>query len=210
MVSLSTLAVYLPAVLVLTLTPGPAILLTLSRSLAHGRRAGLATAAGLLCGTCILQTGAALGLTAILQISPIAYATLRILGALYLGYLGVRTVLAGPIGLPPAAEARPSPSWRQAFIGGLATELLNPKTAMFYVSVLPQFLDLHAGRVPSQLFVLGGIFVVFAACSLTLVVMLSTRVRALLVGHPRVESASRWLTGCVFVGFGARLAFERR
>jgi threonine/homoserine/homoserine lactone efflux protein len=99
---------------------------------------------------------------------------------------------------------------RQHYLGGLTTELLNPKTAMFHVSVLPQFLDLRAGHVTARLFLLGGIVVVFAAGSLAAVVVTSTHVRSLLVRHPKYQSLSRWVTGCVFIGFGERLALERR
>jgi threonine/homoserine/homoserine lactone efflux protein len=210
MISPSTLAIYLPAVLFLVLTPGPAILFTLNRSISFGRRAGFVTAAGLLSGTCILQVSAVLGVSAILQVSPIAYAALKIAGALYLVYLGVRTILGAPPDLRDAAPAGPPRSWRQDYLGGLTTELLNPKTAMFYVSVLPQFVDLHAGHVTAQLLLLGGIFVVCAAGSLAMVVQSSVHVKCLLVRHPGYASLSRWITGSVFVGFGARLALERR
>jgi threonine/homoserine/homoserine lactone efflux protein len=210
MISSRTLAIYLPAVLFLVLTPGPAILLTLNRSLSFGRRAGFVTAAGLLSGTCILQVSAVLGVSAILQVSPIAYAALKITGALYLVYLGVRTILAVPADLRDAAPAGPPRSWRQDYLGGLTTELLNPKTAMFYVSVLPQFVDLHAGQVTAQLLLLGGVFVVFAAGSLAMVVLSSVHVKSLLLRHPGYESLSRWITGSVFIGFGTRLALERK
>jgi len=208
--SLGTLALYVPAVLIMVLTPGPAILLTLNRSLAFGRRAGLATAAGLLSGTCLLQASAALGLTVVLQASGVAYEILKIAGALYLTSLGVRTFFAGADNLTRVRREGPRPSSRRHYLGGIATELLNPKTAMFYVSILPQFVDVGAGRVATQLLALGAIFVVFAACSLAVIVMSSTHVRSLLVRRPRVWIIARRVTGCVFIGFGARLALEPR
>ncbi len=210
MISLSTLGLYIPAVLLMVLTPGPAILFTLDRSLSFGRRAGFVTAAGLLSGTCVLFVCAALGLTAVLQASRFAYGALKIAGAMYLAYLGIRTILAAPAEVRDVRRAGPHPPSPRHYLGGLTTELLNPKAAMFYVSVLPQFLDLHAGHVIAQLLLLGGLFVVFAACSLAMVVMSSTHIRSLLVRHPRYWSISRWVTGCVFIGFGARLALERR
>ncbi|HLJ61782.1 MAG TPA: LysE family translocator [bacterium] len=210
MVSFGTLALYIPAVLLMVLTPGPAILLTLNRSLSFGRRAGLVTAAGLLSGTCLLQASAALGLTVVLQASGVAYEALKIAGALYLTYLGVRTFLAGADDLTRARRDGPRPSSRRHYLGGIATELLNPKTAMFYVSILPQFVDVGAGRVTTQLFLLGAIFVVFATCSLAAIVMTSTHVRSLLVRRPGIWTIARRVTGCVFIGFGARLALEPR
>ncbi len=210
MVSLNTLAIYIPAVLCMVLTPGPAILFTLNRSLSSGRLAGFVTVAGLLSGSCVLFVSTALGLTALLEASTLAYAALRITGALYLMYVGVRTILAAPVDLPDVRQTRPHPSSHQHYLGGLTTELLNPKAAMFYLSVLPQFVDLNAGHVIVQLLLLGGTFVLFAACSLTMVVMSSTRVRSLFVRHPKYRSISRWATGCVFIGFGVRLALERR
>lgn len=210
MLSPTTLALYIPAVLLMVLTPGPAILLTLNRSLSFGRRAGLATAAGLLTGTCILQASAVLGLTVVLQASGVAYEALKIAGALYLTYLGLRTFLAGSDDVTRARREGPRPSSRWHYVGGIATELLNPKTAMFYVSILPQFVDVGVGRVTAQLFALGAIFVVFAACSLAAIVLSSTHVRSVLVRHPGVWSLARRVTGCVFIGFGARLALEPR
>jgi threonine/homoserine/homoserine lactone efflux protein len=210
MLSLSTLSIYIPAVLLMVVTPGPAILFTLNRSLSFGRRAGFVTAAGLLSGTCVLFLCAALGLTAVLRASGFAYGALKIVGALYLAFLGVRTILAAPAELRDVRAAGSHAPSRRYYLGGVTTELLNPKTAMFYVSVLPQFVDVNAGHVIAQLLLLGGIFVVFAAWSLAMVIMSSTHVRALLVRHPRYWSVARWITGCVFIGSGARLAFDRR
>jgi threonine/homoserine/homoserine lactone efflux protein len=209
MISLRTLGVYIPAVLLMVLTPGPAILFTLNRSLSFGRRAGFATAAGLLSGTCVLCVCAALGLTAVLQASRLAYGALKIAGAVYLAYLGFRTILAAPGALLNVRRAGPSPPSRH-YLGGLTTELLNPKAAIFYVSVLPQFLDLNRGHVIGQLLLLGSIFVVFAASALAMVVMSSIHVRSLLLRHPRYWSMTRWVTGCAFIGLGTRLALERR
>lgn len=210
MVSLNTLTLYIPAVLFMVLTPGPAILFTLNRSLSSGRPAGFVTVAGLLSGSCVLFVSAALGLTVLLHASTLAYAALKIAGALYLMYLGIRTIVAAPVDLPALQRARPHPSSRRYYLGGLTTELLNPKGAMFYISVLPQFVDLNAGHVIVQLLLLGSIFLLFAAGALTMVVVSSTRVRSLLVCHPKCQSIARWITGGVFIGFGARLALERR
>lgn len=209
MVSLNTLAIYIPAVLVMVLTPGPAILFTLNRSLSSGRTAGFVTVAGLLSGSGVLFVTTSLGLTALVQASTLAYAVLRITGAAYLVYVGIHTILAAPVDLQDV-RARPHASTLRYYLGGLTTELLNPKAAMFYISVLPQFVDLNAGHLIGQLLLLGGIFVLFATCALTMVVISSTRVRSLLVRHPKYLRISRQVTGCVFIGLGARLALERR
>jgi len=158
---------------------------------------------------CLFVT-TSLGLTALVQASTLAYAALRITGAAYLVCVGIHTILATPADLPNVRRARPHASSLQYYLGGLTTELLNPKAAMFYISVLPQFVDLNAGHLIRQLLLLGGIFVLFATCALTMVVISSTRVRSLLVRHPKYLRISRWVTGCVFIGFGARLALERR
>jgi threonine/homoserine/homoserine lactone efflux protein len=208
-ISATTLALYIPAVIVMVLTPGPAIFFTLNRSLAYGRRGGFATAAGLVSGTIILFTCAALGLTVILRASAGAYDLLKIAGAAYLVYLGIRAIAAAGDGrfvTAPDAES----SLLHHYIRGLAAELLNPKAAMFYISVLPQFVNRAAGHVTVQMLLLGGVFAVFAAGSLTMVTLSSSRLKAALAGSPRVQVLSRWATGTVLIGFGVRLAFERR
>ena len=209
MISATTLALYIPAVIVMVLTPGPAIFFTLNQSLAHGRRGGFAAAAGLVSGTIILFTCAALGLTVILRASAGAYDLLKIAGAAYLVYLGIRAIAAAGDGrfvTAPDAES----SLLHHYSRGLAAELLNPKAAMFYISVLPQFVNRAAGHVTVQMLLLGGVFAVFAAGSLTMVTLSSSRLKAALAGSPRVQVLSRWATGTVLIGFGVRLAFERR
>ena len=209
MISATALALYVPAVLVMVLTPGPAIFFTLNQSLAYGRRGGFATAAGLVSGTIILFTCASLGLTVVLQASAVAYDLLKVAGAGYLVYLGIRAIVAagdGPFITAPDGES----SLLHHYLRGLATELLNPKTAMFYISVLPQFVNRAAGHVTVQMLLLGGVFAVFAAGSLTMVTLSSSRLKVALAGSPRVQAISRWATGTVLIGFGVRLAVERR
>ena len=209
MISATALALYVPAVLLMVLTPGPAIFFTLNQSLAHGRRGGFATATGLISGTIILFTCASLGLTVILQASAVAYDLLKVGGAGYLVYLGIRAIAAagnGPFITAPDAES----SLLHHYLRGLATELLNPKAAIFYASVLPQFVNRAAGHVTLQMLLLGGIFAIFAAGSLTMVTLSSRRVKAAVAASPRVQAFSRWATGLVLIGFGVRLAFERQ
>jgi threonine/homoserine/homoserine lactone efflux protein len=208
-ISATVLALYIPAVLVMVLTPGPAIFFTLNQSLAYGRRGGFATAAGLISGTIILFTCASLGLTVILRASAVAYDLLKVAGAGYLVYLGIRAIVAARDSQFVAAADADS-SLLQHYLRGLATELLNPKAAMFYLSVLPQFVNRAAGQVMLQMLLLGAIFAVFAAGSLTVVTLSSSWVQATLAASPRVQSFSRWATGLVLIGFGVGLAFERK
>jgi len=206
MPSLNTLLVYIPVAVVMAFTPGPATLFVMSRASSLGRRAGLAAAAGLLSGTCVLIGLAAAGLTGVLAASPTAFAIVKDAGAAYLVYLGIR-LWAATGGLEAGGSAAPDgdPGWRE-YRRGVITEFLNPKIALFYASVLPQFVDAGRGDVPLQMAVLGGVFCVFAVVSLTLIACGGGALRARIARDPRWLTVTRRASGVVLVGLGVRLA----
>jgi len=209
MPSLNTLLVYVPIAVVMAFTPGPATLFVLSRASSLGRRAGLLSAAGLLSGTCVLIGLAAVGLTGVLEASPTAFAIVKDAGAAYLVYLGIRAWTAtGAFNAAEPARAFASPGWR-VYRDGAVTELLNPKAALFYASVLPQFVDATRGDVPLQMAALGGVFCVFASVSLTLIALGAGAMKARLTRHPRWLTVARRTSGLVLVGLGVRLAASR-
>jgi threonine/homoserine/homoserine lactone efflux protein len=213
MPTLSTLALYVPVALVMAFTPGPATLFVLSRASAHGREAGLLSAAGLLTGTLGLVALAALGLTGVLAGAPFAFDVIKTAGAAYLVYLGLRTLVASK---DRAATWAASPGRAGAAAGstrffrdGVVTELFNPKAALFYASVLPQFVDARRPDVPLQMFTLGAVFVVFGVLSLGLIAVFAGTLQAKLRRSGAWRAAARWVSGGVLVGLGLRLAVSR-
>ncbi|HET7263205.1 MAG TPA: LysE family translocator [bacterium] len=210
----AALALYLPVALVMAFTPGPATLFVLSRASALGPRAGLLSAAGLLSGTLVLVALAALGLTGVLAGAPLVFEGIQMAGAAYLVYLGLRTLASKP--RPRAAAIRaafePDPDGRtnlRLYRDGVVTELFNPKAALFYASVLPQFVDARRPDVPLQMFALGAVFVVFGAVSLGLIAIFAGALQARLRRSAAWAAAARWVSGGVLVALGLRLAVSR-
>lgn len=211
----AALALYIPVALVMAFTPGPATLFVLSRASALGPRAGLLSAAGLLTGTLGLVALAALGLTGILAGAPLLFDIIKMAGAAYLVYLGLRTVASKPRPRATGAAARASAlnAGRRMHVrlyrDGVVTELFNPKAALFYASVLPQFIDARRQDVPLQMFTLGAVFVVFGSVSLGLIAIFAGTLQARLRRSAAWQTATRWVSGGVLVALGLRLALGR-
>jgi len=223
------LALYLPVALVMAFTPGPATMFVLSRASLHGREAGLWSAAGLLTGTLGLVALAAAGLTGVLAGAPLAFDVIKTAGAAYLIYLGLRTLVASKAaarirsaetaardgaggqhaGSPAGGNEVAGRSGLRLYRDGVVTELLNPKAALFYASVLPQFVDARRPDVPLQMFTLGAVFVVFGAVSLGLIAVFAASLRARRSRSAAWQAGARWLSGGVLVALGLRLAAGR-
>lgn len=206
---LHDLPLFALTVLVLNATPGVDLVFTVSRTLQHGVRTGLAGAAGISAGCVVHALGAAFGLAALLAVSTTAFTVLKGLGAAYLVWLAVgmlRSALATPAAhtADVVAEA-PVPQWR-VFRQGLLTNVLNPKVALFFLAFLPQFIDADAPHKTFAFLALGGWFVLQSALFLIALVLLTARLRHLGRGS---ATTGRWLNGLggvLFLGLAARLA----
>src|ERR1700733_408682 len=161
MVLTARFVVFLGAALMLAITPGPGIFYVLARSLRGGRREGVLSAAGTLLGGLVHVAAAAFGLSAILAASAIAFETVRYAGAAYLIYLGYRMIRSRN---ENACATESSAAGRGTFIQGVMTEVLNPKTALFFLSFIPQFVSLKQGHVAGQFLLLGAISVLLNTC----------------------------------------------
>jgi threonine/homoserine/homoserine lactone efflux protein len=159
----STFPLFLAGAMILLVIPGPAVFYILSRTIGQGRKAGVVSAAGISVGTLIHATAAALGLSAILVSSARAFHVVQFVGALYLIFLGVRTLLAREEA--QIATAASNHSLSRVFGQGVLVNLLNPKTALFFLAFLPQFVDASRGHVPAQIFFLGTSFALLGLCS---------------------------------------------
>ena len=144
MFGLHDLGLFVGAVLLLNLTPGPDTAYIVARSVAQGRAAGVWSALGIATGCCVHALLAAFGLTALVAASPLAFSIVQYLGAAYLIWLGLKTIREGN-GVPPATVTRSGPA--RAFRDGIVVEALNPKTAAFFLAFLPQFVDPSSGPV---------------------------------------------------------------
>lgn len=207
------LAAFVAASLVLAVTPGPGVLFIVARSAAHGRRAGLASVAGVALGNLGGAAGAALGLAALFAVSSHAFVLVKYAGAAYLVYLGIRTLRdAGRAsGMSKTADLPSLHSHSRMFRDGLVVALLNPKTTIFFAAFLPQFMA-HGADPVAQGLALGTLFVLIAAVTDALYAVAAGSLGALLRGRKRVERCGRWFSGGTFVGLGlfAALGDTRR
>lgn len=192
------MAAFIIASLVLVLTPGPAVIYIVTRTLAQGRRAGLASVLGVALGNLGNALGAAIGLAALFAVSSLAFTVVKYAGAAYLVYLGVRALRA------PAGNAAQgsfgSASHARIFRDGFLVALLNPKTAIFFAAFLPQFMD-PAGSAILQSMSLGVIFVLIAAVTDCIYVLVASSVAPLL-GRMRGAGVGRYVTASTFIGLG--------
>jgi threonine/homoserine/homoserine lactone efflux protein len=192
------------AAIALLLIPGPAVLYVVVQSAEQGRRAGLAAVAGLHVGTLVHVGAATVGLSAVIVASAVAFSVVKYAGAAYLVYLGVRKLLERDRdpSLPPRREPL-----RRSFLRGAVVNVLNPKTALFFLAFLPQFVDAERGGVWSQVLVLGLLFVALGLVSDSLYALAAGTVGALL---RRRRRALRYGSGVVYVGLGAAAALAKR
>jgi threonine/homoserine/homoserine lactone efflux protein len=200
----TNLVLFLTASLALIVAPGPDSLYVLARGIGQGRRAGAISALGTSTGLLVHTTAAALGLAVLLQTSIVAYTIIKIVGAAYLIYLGIKTFLTKQS--PLVTPATDTPSWRRMYLQGMLTNVLNPKVALFFVAFLPQFVDQHSGAVTLHMLLLGVFFDAMGLTYLLVVARLSGSLGQFLKTRPAWANRLRWLTGSVMIGLGLRLA----
>ncbi|MFC3441615.1 LysE family translocator [Sphingobium rhizovicinum] len=192
----------------MVLTPGPNMIYLISRSIAQGRTAGMISLLGVACGFLFYMVSAAFGITALLMAVPFAYDVLRIGGALYLLWLAWSAVRPGGRS-PFQVRALPQDSPRRLFTMGLVTNLLNPKVAMIYLSLLPQFVDPARGHILGQSLVLGATQIVISLSVNAVIACLAGSIAGFLHGRPRWLTIQRWFMGTVLGGLAVRMAVER-
>ena len=204
MFNVPNLPVFLVAALVLLLTPGPAVLYIVARSLDQGRLAGLVSVLGIEVGNSVHVLAAAVGLSAVLLSSALAFSIVKYLGAAYLIYLGLRRLWARDAVQPAAGLQRQS--LRRIFRQGVIVAVLNPKTALFFLAFLPQFVDPSKGSVTAQLLTLGCLFVLMAIVTDSLYALLAGTAGHWLKGTRSFARAERYVVGSVYIGLGITAA----
>ena len=202
----STLAMPFFATLALTIAPGPAVLYIIGRSIDGGRTAGFASAAGIATGGLVHVAGAALGLSALIASSALAFSALKYLGAAYLIYLGVRTLLTKPDAMTSDAP-RPR-SLRGLYTQGFVVQALNPKVALFFLAFLPQFIDPARGNTLGQTLTLGAMFILLGLCTDSLYALAAGSAGDWLKRQPAFASVQRYAAGTIFIGLGLTTALS--
>jgi threonine/homoserine/homoserine lactone efflux protein len=193
------------ATLALVLAPGPAVLFIITRGVNQGRRAGLASAAGIATGGLVHVAGAALGLSALLASSAVAFSLVKYLGAAYLIYLGIRTLLTAPeLAHSVAAERH---GLHRLYAQGIVVQAFNPKVALFFLAFLPQFIDPHRGSVAMQSLLLGAMFILIGLCTDSTYALLAGTLGGWLRQQRAFAAVQRYVAGVVFVGLGLTTAF---
>lgn len=208
MFDISILMTYAMIVAGFSALPGPAVLLTTARSVSSGTRAGVATSLGIATGDLLHTALAVLGVSAILMASAVAFTIMKYIGAAYLIYLGVKAILGPNPSFELPAERRVTP--RMAFKQGVLCEALNPKSAMFFLAFLPQFVQTGSGSVSLQLSVLGLLFVAIGAAVTIVYACAAGRVGVFLKSSPTIARWQNKVVGGLFCAFGVHLALQER
>jgi threonine/homoserine/homoserine lactone efflux protein len=188
------------------LSPGPAVLYIVARSVEQGRIAGLASVCGITTGTLVHVLAAALGLSALLASSALAFAIVKYAGAGYLIYIGVRRILSR-LDTPVAQAKQPARSLGRVYRDGFVVNLLNPKTALFFLAFLPQFVDPSRGEVVFQIAFLGLLFALMGLASDGLYALAAGTAGRWVKRNSHFLRWDRYVTGGVFIGLGVTAAF---
>lgn len=200
----STLLAFTATAVALILLPGPGMLLLLARGIGAGRRPAVFSALGLETGTAIYVAATAAGLSALLASSALAFSVVRYAGAGYLLALGIRTLTARTV--PEADPVRSQLSATRAYRQALLIGVTNPKIAIFFLALFPQFVDPHKGSTVAQILVLGAEFVVLALIVDLLVASAAGTVGGWLRRHPMLARRQRYVTGSIYLALGASAA----
>ena len=207
-ISLAALLGVAAVALGMVLTPGPNMMYLVSRSITQGRRAGVVSLAGVALGFLIYLTAANLGLSVVFRHVPEAYTAVKLAGAAYLGWLAVKTLRPGGTSVFAPGEL-PVESGRRLFTMGLLTNLLNPKAAIMYLSLIPQFVRPDAGDVMVQGFLLGSVQILVSMVVNLAIVAAAGTIAVFLARRPGWLRTQRYLMGTVLGALAVRLATDR-
>lgn len=201
----SQLYLFLIASLALLLTPGPAVLYIVARSINQGRMAGIVSVLGVETANLFHASAAALGLSAILLSSALAFDIVKYLGAAYLIYLGIRKIIARED--VAKVEAGKQESLSRVYSQGFVVNLFNPKTALFFFAFLPQFVNTSNGNITLQVFLLGMMFVLMGVITDGAYAIISSSIASQLNANQNFARNQRYFTGLIYIGLGVVTAF---
>jgi len=201
---------FLATAIVLVITPGQDTFFILGRSLSGGRASGIAAALGISAGSVLHTFAAALGLSALLATSPYAFMAVKFAGAAYLIYIGVRALLSRATGLPgQQPNGRNDGRW-SAFRQGILSNLLNPKVALFFLALMPQFITAGSANKVGAFLALGLSFVALGAVWCVVLAIGAARLRGVFLRRPSMANVLNKIAGTMFIALGLRLATARQ
>lgn len=207
MPELHTLSLFALTALLFAASPGPNFVYVLTRSVSYGRLEGVMSTLGIGTGALLHTCAAVLGLSALLATSALAFNAVKVLGAAYLIYLGIRVLLSDDThAYTSLGKAQGGGAYRQ----GLTTMMLNPKAAVYFLAFLPQFVDPSRGAAASQLFIFGCIQALAAVSVYTCVSLVAGSMSSWLRRSLTFRRAQKWLTGCTYIALGTGLALGGR
>jgi threonine/homoserine/homoserine lactone efflux protein len=204
MIDAAQIRIFLPAAVLLAALPGPGMLYVLARSLQGGRPEGLASSFGTATGGMVHVVAGAFGLSAILARSASAFLVIKYLGAAYLIYLGIRSLRSAQTALPTTDVGKGAGS---PFLQGVVTEVLNPKTALFFLAFIPQFIH-HSAPLLTQFLTLGSISVALNTLADIVVVLAAVPLARRLISSPLWLRRQRQASGAVMIGLGGFVALS--
>lgn len=205
MIETHKLALFLSASVVLAATPGPGMLYVLSRTLAGGKREGILSSLGTFLGGMVHVVGAAAGLSVVLATSAVAFSVVKFAGAGYLIYLGIKMIASAERDLGNSAVL-PAQGKGSPFVQGVVTEVLNPKTALFFLSFIPQFVPRQSGHVFAGFVILGLISVVLNTAGDLVAVTLAAPLKALFTRSRTAQVRQRQTSGLAMIALGTYVA----
>ena len=207
MPSLDSVVAFAIASLALLVIPGPAVLYVINRSIADGRSIALAGVAGLELGNFVHVIAATIGLSAVIAASATAFGIVKWIGAGYLVFIGLRTLIKKP----QAMEAQTTSLSRgKSFTQGIIVNTFNPKVALFFLSFLPQFIDEKLGSAALQSLILGSMFVAIGLCTDGMYAILASALRTTLLRGKSLPFVQRYVAGSVFIALGLIASTTRR
>lgn len=211
MIDLHTYLLFIGAVIVLVMAPGPDMAYMLARTITQGRKAGLVAIAGINAGAYVHVTASVIGLTAILASSALAFTIVKSIGALYLIWIGIQAIVSKSGTLAVGKGSSPTLSYRRIFWQGFLSDALNPKVALFFLAFLSQFVDIHHKTlsVTAQLLLLGITSNVVAIALNLIIVYLASAATATLRRNEKITVWLNKVAGAVFIALGLRLSVEK-
>ena len=208
MIEPAKFALFLGVSWALIISPGPDMIYVISRGMAHGRRAGILSAIGVVCGILVHTTAAALGLTLIFQTSALAFLFVKLIGAIYLIYLGIKAWRDQSTFHLQTSDSLAKPG--ALFWQGVLSNVFNPKIAIFFLAFLPQFVDKGSSHVTLQMIILGMTFAGFGLCFLLFIGYSSGTIGKWLTRQPQYAHFFQRLAGGILISLGIRLAMTER
>lgn len=194
--------------LILLLSPGPNTIYVVTKGMTEGRNAALKALLGASTGDLFQVLAASFGLAVLLQASALAFFIIKMLGAGYLLYVGIRCLLNKEKMFEEQADVKTN--GKDLFFTGFVTSALNPKTTLFFLSFLPQFIDTKSVYAQQQMLLLGAVFVIMGFLVLSVYALASAKIRSWITGNDQIQAYFNWITGLIFIGFGLRVAFSER